>query len=142
MTPFPADSIVSALQTAVSPVILISGVGLLLLTMTNRLGRTIDRARALSSSDGSSRPEIRTQLDVLMFRAILLKRAILWSVVSALSAALLVIFLFIMMLFHKDVALFVCGLFVICMGALIGSLIYFMRDVNLSLEALRTKLKT
>ena len=32
------------LQVAIGPVILISGVGLLLLSMTNRLGRTIDRA--------------------------------------------------------------------------------------------------
>jgi hypothetical protein len=33
------------LRDAIGPVILISGVGLLLLTMTNRLGRAIDRAR-------------------------------------------------------------------------------------------------
>ena len=33
------------LQVAIGPVILISGVGLLLLTLTNRYGRTIDRAR-------------------------------------------------------------------------------------------------
>ncbi len=36
------------LQVAVSPVILISGVGLLLLSMTNRLGRVIDRARSIA----------------------------------------------------------------------------------------------
>ena len=35
-------AIVPILQTAIGPVILISGVGLLLLTMTNRLARTID----------------------------------------------------------------------------------------------------
>ena len=39
--------IVPVLQVATGPVILISGIGLLLLTMTNRLGRTIDRARIL-----------------------------------------------------------------------------------------------
>ena len=36
------------LQVAIGPVILISGVGLLLLTMTNRLGRAIDRARQMT----------------------------------------------------------------------------------------------
>ena len=35
------------LQTAIGPMILISGIGLLLLTMTNRLGRAIDRTRTL-----------------------------------------------------------------------------------------------
>jgi len=39
------SEIVPVLQTAISPVVLISGVGLLLLTMTNRLGRIVDRAR-------------------------------------------------------------------------------------------------
>jgi hypothetical protein len=39
------EQIIPELQDAIGPVILISGVGLLLLTMTNRLGRAIDRAR-------------------------------------------------------------------------------------------------
>src|SRR5688572_19515401 len=43
----PLNEIVPVLQVAIGPVILISGVGLLLLTMTNRLGRAIDRARSL-----------------------------------------------------------------------------------------------
>ena len=38
--------LIPVLQTAIGPTILISGVGLLLLTMTNRLARTIDRTRA------------------------------------------------------------------------------------------------
>jgi hypothetical protein len=39
--------LIPVLQMAIGPVILISGVGLLLLSMTNRLGRVIDRARLL-----------------------------------------------------------------------------------------------
>ena len=35
--------LIPVLQTAIGPMILISGVGLLLLSMTNRLGRVIDR---------------------------------------------------------------------------------------------------
>lgn len=38
--------LIPVLQTAISPMILISGLELLLLTMTNRLGRAIDRARS------------------------------------------------------------------------------------------------
>ena len=40
--------LIPVLQTAIGPTILISGVGLLLLTMTNRLARTIDRTRAVA----------------------------------------------------------------------------------------------
>ena len=43
------QQIVPELRDAIGPVILISGVGLLLLTMTNRLGRAIDRARLLKN---------------------------------------------------------------------------------------------
>ena len=39
--------LVPILQVAIGPAILISGVGLLLLTMTNRFGRIIHRARQL-----------------------------------------------------------------------------------------------
>jgi hypothetical protein len=39
------EQIIPELRDAIGSVILISGVGLLLLTMTNRLGRAIDRAR-------------------------------------------------------------------------------------------------
>jgi hypothetical protein len=49
--PFTSVSqLIPVLQTAIGPVILISGVGLLLLTMTNRLGRVIDRSRILSQN--------------------------------------------------------------------------------------------
>ena len=47
MPPTSLEQIIPELRDAIGPVILISGVGLLLLTMTNRLGRAIDRARQL-----------------------------------------------------------------------------------------------
>ena len=39
--------LVPIMQLAVGPVILISGVGLLMLTLTNRFGRMIDRTRSI-----------------------------------------------------------------------------------------------
>jgi len=45
MPPTSLEQIIPELRDAIGPVILISGVGLLLLTMTNRRGRAIDRAR-------------------------------------------------------------------------------------------------
>jgi hypothetical protein len=43
----PVHELIPVLQVAIGPVILISGVGLLLLTLTNRYGRTIDRSRQI-----------------------------------------------------------------------------------------------
>jgi hypothetical protein len=45
MPPTSLEQIIPELRDAIGPVILISSVGLLLLTMTNRLGRAIDCAR-------------------------------------------------------------------------------------------------
>jgi hypothetical protein len=63
------EQLIPVLQTAIGPVILISGVGLLLLTMTNRLGRAIDRARILAgeiqNADDVKRVKIAGQLQIL-----------------------------------------------------------------------------
>jgi len=68
------SELVPVLQTAVSPVVLISGVGLLLLTMTNRLGRIVDRARSLAArvkeADGEDPEPLHAQLRILSQRAI------------------------------------------------------------------------
>ena len=87
--------LVPVLQTAIGPMILISGVGMLLLNMTNRLGRTIDRSRhlveLLKKCDEDERRRYKQQLDILWRRAQLLQSAIALIATSALLAALLVI---------------------------------------------------
>jgi hypothetical protein len=41
------DSFIKFLQSSISPIVLISGVGLILLSLSNRLGRTTDRSREI-----------------------------------------------------------------------------------------------
>ena len=48
MTSLTLQQLIPVIQTAVGPVILISGVGLLLLSITNRFGRIVDRSRLLA----------------------------------------------------------------------------------------------
>jgi hypothetical protein len=55
--PLDARNFYEALQLAVSPVILISAYSLLLLSMTNRLGRAIDRARGLARDESPGKEE-------------------------------------------------------------------------------------
>ena len=40
---FGPDNLLPTIQLAITPVILITGIGSLLLTMTNRMGRVVDR---------------------------------------------------------------------------------------------------
>ena len=47
-------NLIPVLQMGIGPTILISGVGLLILSMTNRLGRVIDRARIMAREIGGA----------------------------------------------------------------------------------------
>jgi hypothetical protein len=126
---------IPTLQVAIGPVILISGVGLLLLSMTNRLGRTVDRARDLARCD---RERVAGQLQVLMLRARIMRTAIASAALSVLFASLLIIVLFVGALLQLAVTAAVVGaLFIACMVCLIVSLVMFIGDVNRSLKALK-----
>ncbi|MEC9486625.1 MAG: DUF2721 domain-containing protein [Prosthecochloris sp.] len=139
------EHIVALIQTAIGPVILISGLGLLLLTMTNRLGRIIDRSRALSCDmdrmDAGARARLASEIDILWSRARLIRVAIMSACLSCLSASLLVIVLFLAPLVELDIPLLVTFLFVAAMLCLIVSLIGFLLDVNRTLSALHIELE-
>jgi len=132
------------LQTAIGPVILISGIGMLLLTMSNRLGRVIDRSRLLASElkrHPDNQEPILAQLKILQFRAVLVKRAITLACVGVLLASILIITLFFTALFRLEDAWLISILFIGCMVSLIGSMVAFIRDVNQSLLALSLELE-
>jgi len=133
------------LQLAVGPVILISGIGLLLLSMTNRFGRTVDRARVLAAdlratTTEDDRLRCQRQIEILARRAGLLRRAITLASISILFAALLIGTIFVAALLRMEVAWALALLFVACMGCLIASLLAFIQDVTQSLIALRLEL--
>ncbi|MCK5053458.1 MAG: DUF2721 domain-containing protein [Anaerolineales bacterium] len=138
--------LIPVLQTAIGPVILISGIGLLLLTMTNRLGRAIDRARILvgrlPNTTEAKREKTVAQLRILWGRARMIRLAIALASISALAAAILIIALFFTALWQIESAWIIVALFVACMASLIGSLVIFIRDINQSLEALKLELVT
>jgi hypothetical protein len=134
-----SQDLLTILQFSISPVILISGVGLVLLSMTNRYGRVIDRARTLCdvqrhSEEGAAR--VGSQLAILCRRARLLRFSILLASASVLFAALLIIVIFLLRIAHLECGYLIVGVFFACMGSLIGSLIVFIMDINASLAAL------
>lgn len=138
------DQIVPILQLAIGPVIVISGAGLVLLSMTNRFGRVIDRARILaesmhSGSDGDSH-HIQSQLLILTRRARMLRLAIAFTSVSLLLAGFLVIVLFVLALMDLKTAYVIIVIFILCMGSLIAGLVVFIADVNVSLSALKLEI--
>lgn len=74
-------NLLTLIQAMVAPAVMISACGLLLLSLTNKLGRVIDRIRDLNTEDRNSasredsvrRLSIRNQIDQLVQRAVLLR---------------------------------------------------------------------
>jgi len=140
----PADSLgdlVPMLQTAIGPVILISGVGLLLLSMTNRYGRVIDRSRELVRqlrlSTSRDHQRLLAEIEMLYRRARLLRSTITLAAFSALLAALLVIALFVTTLLQLHAGATLGVPFILGMVALSASLVLLPFDLRISLQALR-----
>ncbi len=146
MTHLSVTDLIPVLQTAIGPVILISGVGLLLLGMTNRFSRIIDRTRTLNaqltSVPGDDQSDIVLQLNVLWRQSCLIRTSIYLAAMSAFWAALLIIVIFVTALLRIENAWLMTILFSICMISLIASLVFFIRDIRASLTALRFEIKT
>ncbi len=142
------EEIVPVLQLSIGPVIVISGVGLLMLSMTNRYGRVIDRARTVADAvrkgneDATRQADLRDQLGVLLRRARLLRWSILLAAVSLLFAALLIITLFVAGFAKEIGGGIVVALFVVCMATLIASIVTFIQDLNISLAALDLEVRS
>lgn len=135
------ESLAPVIQLAVGPAILISGVGMLLMGMNNRIGRVIDRARVVAqmrrTADDSTRPRYQAQSDILWRRAQLMRMAMSQAAAGALFAAALVICLFVEALLDLDAVWIPVALFIGCMASIILSLTTLIRDINLSLHALK-----
>ena len=142
------SELIPLLQVAVGPVILISGVGLLLLSLTNRFGRAADRSRQLLREmrevDEPDRRHLKGQVEVLYRRAHLIQTSIVLGATSVLFAALLIVTLFFAALMKWESAVvpavFVTLFFIACLVTLIGSLVVFIVEIHLSLKALKLEM--
>jgi hypothetical protein len=133
--------IAHAIQLAVAPVFLLSGIGVFLGVLTNRLARIVDRARKVEESlrqalTGSAE-ESRSQLQVAARRARLINVSITLSTIAALLVALVVALLFASTFVPINLAGSVALLFVLAMVALVGALLSFLLEVRVAIEALR-----
>ena len=128
------------LQLSVSPVILISGIALVLLSMVNRYSHIMNITRQISNSlrkaNAESHGNIQLQLDILFSRARRLRISIILITLSLLMAAMLICTLFLASLLKIEAALEIVVLFIGCMTGLAGALILFVTDINMSLNAL------
>ncbi|WP_189345795.1 DUF2721 domain-containing protein [Undibacterium macrobrachii] len=130
------------IQLAIAPVFLLTGVGTNLTVLTNRLARIIDRSRVLEdmvSAQGAETlsPNMRIELDELYQRSHLINRAITLSSTCALLICLVIAALFLGDALDLHLDKIVAALFVSGVLALIGSFIYFLREIFVATKTLR-----
>jgi hypothetical protein len=139
------QQLIPVIQTATGPVILISGVGLVLLSLTNRYGRINDRARLLirelPDASSSQKEQVIRQLQIIHRRARITRIAILLSTTSVLLAGLLILVLFTAALLDAETGALVVLIFMACVASLVLSLLLFLAELHLSLKALRVELR-
>ncbi|HKU71418.1 MAG TPA: DUF2721 domain-containing protein [Burkholderiales bacterium] len=133
--------IVHAIQLAIAPVFLLTGLGSMLSVMATRLSRVIDRARHLEERwqqfDVAARANATRELGVLEKRARLASWAINFCTSAALLVCAVIATLFIDVFIGTNLKWLAGTLFIAAMFALIGGLISFLREVYIATHTLR-----
>ncbi len=137
----PVSTIAHVIQLSVAPVFLLTGIAGLLNVLVGRLGRVIDRARAwereVESESADNTAALHERLNTLAVRARWINIAISLCVCSAILIASVVMVLFASAFWGTDYRGLVAGLFVAAMLALIGGLVFFLREIFLATSSLR-----
>lgn len=132
--------LIATLQLSIGPVILISGVGLIILSLTNRFGRIVDRTRQLSveyrSASGADLHRILSELKILTIRARVIRGSNVAAVLSVLLVSLIIISLFWAAQYHVNIGYLIVTLFISSITSLVVALSLFIYDLELSLKAL------
>ena len=130
-----------AIQLAVAPVFLLSGIGAMLAVLTNRLSRIIDRGRTLETQLAASPPDvaahIRAELATLSHRAQLISRAITLCTVTAMLVCTVIATLFLAAFASFDASVPVALFFVAAMVAFFAGLLFFLREIFVATANLR-----
>lgn len=131
------SSVTHVIQLAVAPVFLLTAITTLISGLNMRLGRIVDRQRALMSQEdrgASSAGERAIELGLLARRIHLSYLAILSAGTAGLFVCLVVASAFVGALLEMDLARVLAGLFICAMLLLISALSFFLREVYLAVS--------
>jgi Protein of unknown function (DUF2721) len=135
-------TVAQTIQLAVAPVFLLAGISGLLMVLTTRLGRIIDRARVVEgriphTSRDDQQELLRAEAASLWRRIRLMNWSIRLCVGSALTICLVVVSLFVADFAHADVGSIIAVFFVTAMLLIISGLLCLLYEVGISTHRMR-----
>ena len=136
----PVTKIAHAIQLAVAPVFLLTGVASILSVLTTRLGRIIDRSRFLHGkllTDIETNPTIQVEIKSLKHRAHLIHWAIALCTTCLLMICSVVAVLFIGSFKAFNISGLIAYLFIVAMICLIMALLNFICEIYLATAHVR-----
>ena len=137
MTDPAVPGIAHVIQTAVAPVFLLSGVGVTIGVLANRLARIVDRARVLEARPHDP-ADAGTHADLVALgsRAKLINRALTLCTICALLIALVIVALFLSPMLEVDLSGLIALLFIGGLAAYVVALLTFLREIFLATASL------
>jgi hypothetical protein len=138
-TPEGINDLPKAIQLALAPVFLLTGIAGILNVMTGRLSRITDRGRALTEGRPGVEPtaDVLGELIDLETRRHFVGVAITACTVAALLLCITIASLFLELMLGAEVHWLVGGLFTGSTLALVVGLAYFLREVHLATRRTR-----
>ena len=133
-------SVISVLQTALTPAFLLVAVGSLLNVLTGRLARIVDRSRDLqrqyADTDGPAHERVVRELRITKKRMRVVGSSILLAVLSAISVCAEIAVLFLMGLTEFSAAWVAVAVFMLALALLSACLVQFVREIRLATYAI------
>ena len=129
-------NIITLLQISLAPAFLLVALGGLLNLYSIRLGRIVDRSRALqerfNQTEGEDHKHIVVELNGLQKRIKVVNSAIAFGVAGAIVVCFLISLLFFMGLLGLEWTLLITALFIVSMLMVSISLIRFFQEVHIA----------
>jgi membrane glycosyltransferase len=129
----PLTTVAHTIQLSVAPVFLLTALGTFLGVLSTRLGRIVDRARAvrerLRGAGADDKPPLHAELDLLRRRRQLVNMAITSGVAAALLVCAIISSLFLGSILKANVSTLAAVLFVAAMLAFTAALLLFLREI-------------
>ncbi|MEQ1541479.1 MAG: DUF2721 domain-containing protein [Novosphingobium sp.] len=133
--------IAQTIQLALAPVFVLVAMGNILNLLSSRLGRVVDRARALQdrhmATEGRDHDEVVQEIRMIDRRISLITRAIRLMVISGLLVGGTVAVLFLEELIDWKLQRVAAATFLAAIGLLMWALVLFLRETQIAAQQLR-----